>query len=294
MQESTADTIYPPDGSLSISYNRLIAMPPRRLKIHHRPATQTRSCPPLLFVHGGYTNALCWEHNFIPYFNRRGYDAYALDLSGHGDSEGRERLDDFSLDDFADDLAQAVDSLPTTPVLIGHSMGTLVVQRYLARGQAAGVALLAPVPPTGTGGSAGRLALLQPDFFRELPNVVAGTPTEHTLRIMAEVYFSPDMPRQDVLQYMPMIQPESEQAIAEMVALPFTPAGRRPDIPALVMGGREDVVFPASMLFFTALQWKARQEIIDGAGHMLMLDPQWPQAAAALGDWLDTIPAAQA
>ncbi|MBS0345626.1 MAG: alpha/beta hydrolase [Proteobacteria bacterium] len=265
-------------------------MSPRRLKIHHHPAAQTTTRPPLLFVHGGYTNALCWEHNFIPYFNQRGYDAYALDLSGHGGSEGRERLDDFGLADFADDLAQAVDALPATPVLIGHSMGTLVVQHYLARGPAAGVALLAPVPPTGTGGSAGRLALLQPDFFRELPNVVAGRPTEHTLRIMAEVYFSPDMPRQDVLQYMPMIQPESEQAIAEMVALPFTPAGRRPDIPALVMGGREDVVFPASMLFFTALQWKARQVIIDGAGHMLMLDPQWPEAAAALKGWLDTIP----
>ena len=68
------------------------------------------------------------------------------------------------------------------------------------------------------------------------------------------------------------------------------PAGRRPDIPALVMGGGEDAVFPASMLFFTALPWKARQVVIPRAGHMLMLDPQWPQAAAALGDWLDTLP----
>jgi pimeloyl-ACP methyl ester carboxylesterase len=55
------------------------------------------------------------------------------------------------------------------PVLVGHSMGTLVVQRYLAKAHAAGVALLAPVPPTGTGGSASRLALLQPDFFRSCP-----------------------------------------------------------------------------------------------------------------------------
>lgn len=294
MQKSTAGTIYLSATDFSMSSRPFIPMSPRRLKIHRHPATHTTTRPPLLFVHGGYTNALCWEHNFIPYFNHRGHDAYALDLSGHGGSEGRERLDDFGLDDFADDLAQAVAELPATPVLIGHSMGTLVVQRYLARGQAAGVALLAPVPPTGTGGSAGRLALQQPDFFRELPNVVAGRPTEHTLRVMAAVYFSPDMPRQDVLQYMPMIQPESEQAIAEMVALPFTPAGRRPDIPALVMGGREDAVFPASMLFFTALPWKARQVVIDGAGHMLMLDPQWPQAAAALGDWLDTIQSAQA
>jgi len=29
---------------------------------------------------------------------------------------------------------------------------------------------------------------------------------------------------------------------------------------------------------------------IERAGHMLMLDPQWPQAAEALGTWLDSLP----
>lgn len=265
-------------------------MPLRQLKLHRHPASKPSARPPLLFVHGAYTNATGWQLNFIPYFNARGYDCFALDLSGHGESEGRDVLDSFGLADYADDLARAVAELPAEPVLIGHSMGTVVVQRYLAKAHAAGVALLAPVPPTGTGGSASRLALLQPDFFTELPKVIAGHPDEHSLRVMAEVYFSPDMPHRDVLQFMPMIQAESEHAVAEMVALPFMPAGRRPDIPALVMGGGEDAVFPASMLFFTALPWKARQVVIPRAGHMLMLDPQWPQAAAALGDWLDTLP----
>ncbi|MCK6393176.1 alpha/beta hydrolase [Zoogloea sp.] len=267
-------------------------MSPRQLKIHSHPAPTPSGKPPLLFVHGAYTNALGWQLNFIPYLNARGFDCFALDLSGHGESEGRDQLDHFGLADYADDVARAVASLPAEPVLIGHSMGTLVVQLYLAKASAAGVALLAPVPPTGTGGSASRLALVQPDFFSELPKVIAGRPDEHTLRVMAEVYFSPDMPHQDVLQFMPMIQAESEHAVAEMVALPFMSVKRRPDIPALVMGGGEDAVFPASMLFFTALPWKARQVIIPRAGHMLMLDPQWQEAAAALADWLETLPTA--
>ena len=267
-------------------------MPPRKLKIHAHPASKPAGRPPVLFVHGAYTNALGWQLNFIPYLNARGHDCFALDLSGHGESEGRDVLDSFRLADYADDVAQAVATLPAEPVLVGHSMGALVVQLYLARASAAGVALLAPVPPTGTGGSASRLALLQPDFFSELPKVIAGHPNEHTLRVMAEVYFSPDMPHHDVLQFMPMIQAESEHAVAEMLALPFMAVKRRPDIPALVMGGGEDAVFPASMLFFTALPWKARQVVIQRAGHMLMLDPQWQEAAAALGDWLETLPKA--
>ena len=267
-------------------------MTARRLKIHHHPAPHHSQRPPPLFVHGGYTNSRCWEHNFIPYFQQKGYYCHALDLSGHGASGGHERLHDFGLKDYARDVAHAVGQLPAKPVLIGHSMGTLVLRNYLssAPDAAAGVALLSPVPPTGTGGSASRLALQQPDFFAELPNVLAGKPTANTLKVMASVYFSPDVRPEETLQFMPMIGNESDQAVAEMVTLPFAATTRTPSLPAFVMGGSHDAVFPASMLFFTALPWKARSVTIERAGHMLMLDPQWPQAAEALGTWLDSLP----
>ena len=206
-------------------------MTARRLKIHHHPAPHHSHRPPLLFVHGGYTNSRCWEHNFIPYFQQKGYDCHALDLSGHGESAGHERLHHFGIRDYAHDVAHAVGELPARPVLIGHSMGTLVIRHYLSGApadSAAGVALLSPVPPTGTGGSASRLALQQPDFFTEIPNVIAGKPTANTLKVMASVYFSPDMRPEDTLQFMPMIGNESDQAVAEMVALPFTPAPPHP------------------------------------------------------------------
>ncbi|MBP8266449.1 MAG: alpha/beta hydrolase [Zoogloea sp.] len=264
-------------------------MSPRKLKIHRHPAAKSNGRPPLLFIHGGYTHSLCWQVNFIPFLNAQGYDCYALDLSGHGASSGHEQLDEFGLADYTDDLTQAVAELPALPVLIGHSMGTLVAQRYLIDGKAAGVALLSPVPPTGTGGTASRLALTNPAFFEELPNAISGTPTTRTLQVMAQVYFSPDMPFEDTLQFMPMIGSESETAVSEMVILPFMRTGRRPDIPALVMGGSEDQVFPASLLFFTALAWRAKSVTVERAGHMLMLDPQWRDAAGALADWLATI-----
>ncbi|MDD3354009.1 alpha/beta hydrolase [Zoogloea sp.] len=262
-------------------------MTERSLKIHSHPAPNPNGGPPLLFVHGAYTHALCWQVNFIPWFTARGYDCHALDLSGHGQSEGHDQLHEFGLADYAQDLKRAVDALGTSPVLVGHSMGTLVVQRYLSEGAAAGVALLAPVPPTGTVGSAARLALSEPDFFAELPNVIGQTFTPKTLDVMARVYFSPEMPRDNVEDYLPMIQNESDHAVAEMATLAFQPTLRRQRIPALVVNGREDRVFPPDMLFFTALPWQARQSVIDGAGHMLMLDPQWEEVATTLANWLE-------
>ena len=264
-------------------------MSPRKITVHHHPAAAASGRPPLLFVHGGYTNSACWQMHFIPFFTARGYDCHALDLSGHGASEGRGQLHELGLADYAEDVAGAVASLPTLPILIGHSMGTLVVERYLAKGCAAGVALLAPVPPTGTGGTASRLALTQPEFFDELPHAVSRRPTKDTFRVMASVYFSPEMPDDELAQFMPMMEIESDHAVAEMVALPFLRAGRRPDIPALVMGGELDAVFPNSMLFFTTLAWRAKSVTVPRCGHMLMLDRPWPSAAEALAGWLDTL-----
>lgn len=264
-------------------------MHPRPIQLHRHPAASPGKRPPLLFIHGGYTHSLCWQYNFIPYFSARGYDCHALDLSGHGASPGVERIDDFGIDDFADDLAQAVAMLPTPPVLIAHSMGTVVAQRYLERGSAAGLVLLAPVPPTGTAGSASRLALQQPEFFGELPNVISGRLNETTLRVMTAVYFPEGTPPRELLRYAPMMQTESAQAVADMVTLPLQRPRRRPELPALVIGGREDAVFPPGMLHFTALPWRARQIVIEGAGHMLMLDRRWNDTAAAVAGWLDEL-----
>ena len=223
----------------------------------------------------------------IPYFQAQGYDCHALDFSGHGASPGRERLDEFGIDDYVADLVIAVASLAEAPVLIGHSMGCLVSQRYLEQGFARAVAFLAPVPPTGTAGTAARFALTMPDFFAELPKAVNGTASQQTMRTMAKVYFSPDMPERETLDYLPLIQPESEKAVTEMLIAPMRFARRRARIPALVMGGSADQVFPASMLYFTAATWQAKCVVIRSAGHMLMLDPQWPEVAGEILAWLE-------
>jgi pimeloyl-ACP methyl ester carboxylesterase len=262
---------------------------PRKLKIHSHPSAMPTNRPPLLFVHGGYTHSGIWQRHFIPFLCARGYDCHALDLSGHGLSGGRTHLHQYGLDDYADDLAQAVAQTPGVPILIGHSMATVVITRYLSRegARASAVALLSPVPPSGTAGCAARFAVLEPGFFSELPNAIAGTPTAATLSVMARVYFSPDMRPEETEAFFPLIAEESAYAVAQLATLPFSAFTRRPAIPALVMGGSHDAVFPAPLLHFSDVLWRAKTIVVDRAGHMLMLDPQWPTAATALADWLD-------
>ena len=68
------------------------------------PAGEARPTP-LLFVHGAYTAAWCWDENFLPWFAEQGYAAYAVSLSGHGASRGRAYLDSFSISERDSGLA---------------------------------------------------------------------------------------------------------------------------------------------------------------------------------------------
>ncbi len=259
----------------------------RKLHTLHRPAKKANGHPPLLFVHGGYIHSGCWDVNFLPHFSALGYHCHAIDLSGHGSSEGKEDLDRYDLDHYAGDVAQVVAGLPKPPVLIGHSMGSLVVQRYLEKGSAAAVVMMAPVPTTGLAACSLQLNARQPDFLHEAARAVRGHYTDKTVRVMREVYFSPDVTPEQFTAFKPLVQDESTTAIAEMMALAWRPPSRsRPKIPALVMGGELDAIFPSNLLHFTASGWNAETFVIPRAGHMIMMEPQWTTAATKIENWL--------
>jgi pimeloyl-ACP methyl ester carboxylesterase len=120
---------------------------------------------PILFVHGAWHAAWCWE-NFLPYFADRGYAAYAVSLRGHGASAGREGIRWHSAaQDYVADVAQVIQTLPQPPILVGHSMGGYVVQKYLETQQAAAGVLLASVPVSGLCGFAVRFGWRHPWTF---------------------------------------------------------------------------------------------------------------------------------
>lgn len=264
-------------------------MSSRKINTLHVSAASASAKPPLLFVHGAYVNADCWALHFMPYFAAQGYDCHALDLSGHGRSEGRDSLDSFGLDDYLDDVLQVASSLGRQPIMIGHSMGATLVERAMEQEQAVAGILLAPVPPTGTQGSALNLGLRFPRFFAEIDNVTHGRFSEDSLTMMRDVYFAPSTPAEEILQFMHLVQPESEQVVAEMLMLGWRIHRSRAELPVLVIGGRDDAVFSPSMIGFTAQRWQAELAIQEDSGHMLMLDRQWPATAAKMVDWLDRV-----
>lgn len=262
----------------------------RRIHTLQRPAARRTDAPTLVFVHGGYIDARCWDIRFMPHFSALGYACVALDLAGHGRSAGRERLDDFGIDDYADDLRQVMADIAGDIVLIGHSMGATVVERVLERTRVAAAILMAPVPPTGTQGSVMRLALKHPEVFEEIARISDSYQMpQESLALMRDVYFSPSTEPHEILEFAHLIQPESATAIAEMLTLGLRRHHPRPHLPVLVIGGECDTVFPPASIAFSAVRWHAQHKRIADCGHMLMLEHQWRVAADTIAHWLATV-----
>ncbi len=128
-----------------------------KLEIHRFGVLSARHSHPLVFIHGEWHGAWCWEEKFVPFFRRHGFLCVTMDLRGHGGSEGAERLNDWRLEDYVADLAQMVDEVGQDPILVGHSMGATVSQIFASQHLVVGMALLCPIPIMGYHDDAVRL-----------------------------------------------------------------------------------------------------------------------------------------
>lgn len=253
--------------------------------ISRRAAGRARPTP-LLFVHGAFAGAWCWDVHFLPWFAERGYDAHAVSLRGHGGSAGRAGLDDSSIADYADDLAQAVGELRAPPLLIGHSMGGFVVQKYLERGAAAGAVLMASVPPRGLAGPGLSLAIWNPAAALSLGSIQALGQSWGSPSVMQAALFSAAVDAGQAMRYIARMGPESTRAMLDMYGGDLPDQGKMTRCPMLVMGAAEDELIPGAFVRATARSYRAPLCIVDGIGHLMMLDAAWRLAADRLLDWM--------
>jgi len=240
---------------------------------------------PLVFIHGGWHGAWCWEH-FQSYLAEQGYQSHALSLRGHGASSGRERLRCSSAADFLSDLDQVVRQLPDPPVLIGHSLGGYLIQKYLESRTAAAAVLLASVPPRGLFMVLHRLTLRRPwqalkmHATRE-PFVFIETPKR-----VREVLFSANIAPEMFDRYLARLQPESYRVgwDASVFRIPRPRKVHRG--PMLVMGAEKDALITTDEVRATAAAYGTRAEIVPGMAHDMMLESGWQNVAARIAEWL--------
>lgn len=255
------------------------------IEVLHCPQSDEAPRTPLVFVHGGYVGAWSWAEHFLPWFAARGFPVHALSLRGHAGSSGRERLHSFGLGDYVEDLALVVDALPRPPVLIGHSMGALVVQKYLEHAPARAVALACPVPPFGLLPSAFSLALFRPGLWSEINALATGHSASR--RALAEALFAGPLEAERMERIYARMQAESRRALMDMTWWGLPAFWRLNPSDVLVLATARDVLISQALTESTARLLGAEYRLLDGIGHALMLDARWERAAEALLGWIE-------
>jgi pimeloyl-ACP methyl ester carboxylesterase len=240
---------------------------------------------PLLFVHGAFTGAWCWEERFLPFFAEAGYAAYAVSLSGHGHSRGREHLDSLSIADYVADVAEVAAGLPAPPVLIGHSMGGFVVQKYLEEHKAPGAVMMCSVPPQGLMAATFGMMFSNPGLMNDLNRLMGGGPV--ALESLREALFAQPVAVDDLSRFYRWSQPESHRAIWDMTLFNLPHPSRLANIPLLVLGAEHDHLIAPSLVEMTADRYGVEAEIFPGVGHGMMLERDWRQVAQRILQWLE-------
>ena len=259
------------------------------MELISRYPQRTPKPTPLLFVHGSFSDARIWDVHFLPYFTQHGYEAHAISLRGHGLSEGYEHLHSWRLTDYVADVAEAVRGMPSPPLLIGHSMGGMVIQKYLEQHSGvAGMVLMGSVPPQGLLSSNLQMVFRHPLLFQQMVMLNLLGPNFASVSMMQQLLFSKDMPRAQLKEYFGLVQGESQMVALDMMW--FNPLRLRAGqvwLPVLVMGAEHDVLIPSNMVRDAARFYRTEAHILPNLAHAMMVDTRWETAAALLLDWLE-------
>jgi alpha-beta hydrolase superfamily lysophospholipase len=223
--------------------------------------------------------------HFLDYFAQQGFAAHAVNLRGHGKSVGRELLRWTRIADFVKDLETAVLQLPRSPILIGHSMGGFIIQKYLEDHFAPGAVLLSSPSPAGLLGTTLRILRRRPLTFAKVNLTLSLLPMIATPQLAREAFFSPDFPDEELLNYWKQMQDESYMAFLDMVLLD-RPKPARVKTPILILGAGRDNMLKPREIEATARAYNTRAIIIPDVAHNSMLEQGWQTVADRILAWL--------
>lgn len=201
----------------------------------------------------------------------------------------REELNELALETVVEHFARVVEAEEVSPILVGHSVGGLVVQRLIAAGLGEAGVCLAPVAPNG-------MLSFEGGAFRELAERQeeergGGGAFELTKELFHRDFANSLSPEEADSVYERWVVPGSRRVAADCLG----PAGRvdleRPHAPLLFVGGERDRLIPDVLCEWNARAYTDAGSVSDfrlflGRSHFIQGEPGWEEVATQVSDWL--------
>lgn len=245
-----------------------------KLELIENNPSEIKNKKPFLFIHGMFHGAWCFEDNFLPFLEQKGYKAYALSLSNHGKSDRRKNLNLLTISQYVKDVEEAIDRIGTEPILVGHSMGGFVVQKYLETHTHSLAILMASVPPYGIWGITLRVLKNYPLTFLKINTSLNLKHLITNKKRFKNLMFSQEANFATLEKHYKRIEGESYAAYLGMLGFNLVNP-KKINTKLIIMGGTKDKALILKDLHRTAEIYNTKAIIFDDVPHDLMLDKQW-------------------
>ena len=250
----------------------------------------------VVFIHGMYLTPKSWQP-WEAYFQELGYQTHSPAWPLHDKSvpelnaeHPSSELAELTLPQIVQHYRDFVATLEQPPILVGHSMGGLVVQQLLSENSAAAGVILHSAPPFG-------VLSADPNFLKANwphinPFLSLGQPTQLTLEQFAFAFMEDLDTETQLNAYTDYVVPESRRvgrAPLNEVARINTEQARTP---LLFIAGGKDNIIPASLNYANFRKYENTPAITDykqfpERNHWTLLQPGWEAVAAYIEDWLE-------
>ena len=229
----------------------------------------------MLLVHGAWHGGWCW-HRWRERLEAAAWQVRVVDLPGH-DAPGTRRRRWTRLGAYVDAVLAEIDRLDGDVVLVGHSMGGLVVQRCLEVRSVRRAVLLASVPRRGVLPTTLRQLRAQPaTTLRSIATFTLWPVIDGTERVR-RMFFTEATSAEAVAWTAERLQNESYLAYLSMALR--RPRPGRASSPVTVVAAELDGVFTLAEQRALASAYGTDLVTLAGMGHDAMLDDGAEDAA---------------
>lgn len=247
----------------------------------------------IIFIHGMFQNPKSWD-NWRAYFTQKGYNCVApawpyhegepADLRANPD----QHLGDLGLQEIVDEFTNIASGIPD-PVLIGHSVGGLIVQLLINKGIGVAGVCIDSVAPN---------AMLAFDWgFMKNSALIANpfkgnAPFEMDFESFHSSFCNTMKIQETMTAYQDYATHDSRNVLRDCMGEPGTVDLEIPHAPLLFIGGEKDEIIPPELNEKNAKAYTDNGSVTTFAefpnrGHFICGQPGWEEVAESVATWLD-------
>ena len=250
----------------------------------------------IVFIHGLFMNPTSWD-NWIKYYEAKGYKCYAPAYPFHEGNPSDLRntinpaLGNLTFGQVIDSLSAFIDSLPEKPILIGHSMGGLAVQKLIELNKGVAGICIDPAPPKG-------IFSFKWSFLKaNLPTInpfKGNSVCVPSVKWFHYAFCNTMTLQQAQIEYNKFVVPESRNIPRSSTKNDGKIDFKKSHNPLLIIAGEKDHIIPSSLnkKNFEAYKDKnSKRDFKEFAGrtHYICGQENWEEVAEYILSWLNSI-----